>query len=318
MKKPLLLSLFIIFYFNVNAQEYSKLIRDADAQYDAKEYNNAINLYGSAFKIESKNAAHLYNAACAAALANNEKKGFEWLRLSIDKGYTNINHLKKDTDLDNLHSNSKWNKMLEKLTKKVALIEANYDKPLMTELQLIREEDQKYRNQINELRDKFGAESKESKENWKIIAQKDSTNVIKVTKILDEKGWVGKNKIGQLANSAIFAVIQHADLQIQKKYLPMMVDAVKKGNAIAADLALLIDRIEMREGRKQIYGSQLRTNPETKKLYLYPILDPDNIDKKRAEVGLSSISEYLLKFKLTWDLEQYKKDLPELEKLHKL
>ena len=71
----------------------------------------------------------------------------------------------------------------------------------------------------------------------------------------------------------------------QKKYLPMRKEAVLKGNANAGSLALLIVRIEIREGRKQIYGSQLGTNPNTKTEYVLPLIDPDNADKRRAEVG---------------------------------
>ena len=88
-------------------------------------------------------------------------------------------------------------------------------------------------------------------------------------------------------------------------------------NASASSLALLIDRIEIREGRKQIYGSQIGTIPNTKTQYVLPLIDPDNVDKRRAEVGLGSISDYVKNWNLIWDVEKYKSDLPELEKLNK-
>lgn len=62
------------------------------------------------------------------------------------------------------------------------LIEANYDKPLQTELLTILEEDQKYRIQINEAQKKFAQDSKEMQDLWKIIIQKDSINLLKVKK----------------------------------------------------------------------------------------------------------------------------------------
>jgi hypothetical protein len=311
-------TLLLLFLFtSVSAQEYSKLISEADKLYETKDYKMSTALYNKAFKIESKNPNHLYNGACASSLAGNTKKAFKWLNLSIEKGWTNLKHLNSDTDLENLHSKKEWGKTIEKLEKKLELIEANYDKPLQTELLTILDEDQKYRIQMNETQKKFGQDSKEMQDLWKITNQKDSINLLKVKKILDERGWVGKDKVGAQANSALFLVIQHSDLETQKKYLPMMKDAVTKGNANSSSLALLIDRIEIREGRKQIYGSQIGTNPNTKAQYVLPLIDPDNVDKRRTEVGLGSISDYVKNWNLIWDVEKYKSELPELEKLNK-
>lgn len=311
-------TLLLLFLFtSVNAQEYSKLISDADKLYEIKDYKMSTDLYNKAFKIENKNPNHLYNGACASSLAGNTKNTFKWLNLSIEKGWVNLKHLKSDTDLENLHSKKEWKKTIEKLEKKLKLIEANYDKPLQTELLTILDEDQKYRMQMNETQKKFGQDSKEMKDLWKITNQKDSINLLKVKKILDEKGWVSKDKVGAQANNALFLVIQHSDLETQKKYLPMMKEAVTKGNANPSSLALLIDRIEIREGRKQIYGSQIGTNPNTKTQYVLPLIDPDNVDKRRTDVGLGSISDYIKNWNLTWDVEKYKSELSELEKLNK-
>ncbi|SIQ06840.1 MULTISPECIES: DUF6624 domain-containing protein [unclassified Chryseobacterium] len=311
-------TLLLLFLFTgVNAQEYSKLISEAHKLYQTKDYKMSTDLYSKAFKIESENPSHLYNGACSSSLAGNTKQAFKWLNLSIDKGWTNLKHLNSDTDLENLHSKKEWGKTIEKLEEKLALLEANYDKPLQAELLAILEEDQKYRIQMNETQKKFGPESKEMNDLWKITIQKDSINLLKVKKILDEKGWVGKDKVGAQANSALFLVIQHSDLETQKKYLPMMKEAVTKGNASSGSLALLIDRIEIREGRKQIYGSQIGTNPHNKALYVLPLIDPDNVDKRRKEVGLGPISDYVKNWNLVWDVEKYKNELPELEKLNK-
>lgn len=309
--------LLLLLFTSVNAQEYSKLIIDAHQSYQAKDYKMSTDLYGKAFKIEDKNPSHLYNGACSSSLAGNTKNAFKWLNLSIEKGWTNLKHLKSDTDLENLHSKKEWKKTIEKLEKKLELIEANYDKPLQNELLTIFEEDQKYRIQMNETQKKFGQDSKEMQDLWKIANQKDSINLLKVKKILDEKGWVGKDKVGAQANSALFLVIQHSDLETQKKYLPMMKEAVTKGNASSSSLALLIDRIEIREGRKQIYGSQIGINPNTNTHYILPLIDPDNVDKRRTEVGLGSIADYIKNWNLIWDVEKYKSELPELEKLNK-
>ncbi len=317
MRNTIYTLLLLFLFVNVNAQEYSKLISEANQLYESKDYKMSADLYDKAFKIESENPSHLYNGACSSSLAGDTKQAFKWLNLSIEKGWTNLKHLNSDTDLENLHSKKEWGKTIEKLEKKIAAIEANYDKPLQAELLAILEEDQKYRVQMGETQKKFGPNSKEMNDLWKIANQKDSINLIKVKKILDEKGWVGKDKVGAQANSALFLVIQHSDLETQKKYLPMMKEAVTKGNASPGSLALLIDRIEIREGRKQIYGSQIGINQSNNTYYVLPLTDPDNVDKRRTEVGLDPISNYIKNWNLVWDVEKYKRELPELEKLNK-
>lgn len=316
MKKIILLAFFAIF-FTSYGQNYNDLIKKGDSCYNAKEYKISKNFFAKAFKIETKNSHNLYNGACAAALANDKKNAFSWLNLSIDNGWTNLEHLRTDSDLEDLHPETKWKKLIEKLQKKINLIEANYDKPLQEELFEIYKNDQEIRKQIVIAQKKYGFQGREIDSLRKIGSIKDSLNLIKIEKILNEKGWVGIDKVGQQGNETLFLVIQHNDLETQKKYLPVMKEAVKKGNASPSSMALLIDRIEFREGRKQIYGSQIGTNPKTKTQYVLPLEDPDNVDKRRLEVGLEPLSNYVKTWNIIWDVEKYKKDLPEIEEMSK-
>ena len=48
------------------------------------------------------------------------------------------------------------------------------------------------------------------------------------------------------------------------------------------------------------------------KYLVLPLNDPDNVDKRRAEVGLSSLAEYLNHWNIKWDVEEYKKELPQI------
>lgn len=298
-------------------QNYEDLIKKADSCYEAKNYKVSANFFAKAIKIKPQSKKNFYNAACAASLANDKINSLKWLEVAINNGFEDLNHIKTDSDLDNIRNEKKYIKVITELQKKTELIEANYDKPLQSELLTILEEDQKGRMQINEVKKNFGFESKEMKELWLSINFKDSINLIKVLKILDEKGWVGKNKVGARANSALFLVIQHSDLKIQQKYLPMMKEAVKNGSANSNSLALLEDRIALREGRKQIYGSQIGTNQITQTQYVLPLDDPDNVDKRRAAVGLENLAEYVKNWNINWNVEQYKKDLPEIEEMSK-
>lgn len=317
MKKIITILLIILNILTSHCQTYKELIQKADSSYNGKKYITSKEYFEKAFKLEQKNPNHLYNGACSASLSNDTKKAFHWLNSSIDNGYVNLNHLRKDSDLDALHSKKGWNKLTSKLEQKVALIEANYDKPLQKELLSIFEEDQNIRKEFMLIYKEYGSGSKKVDSIGKIMNYKDSLNLIKVIRILEDRGWVSKEIVGAQANQTLFLVVQHSAIKTQLKYLPMMRDAVKKGNAQAGSLALLEDRIALREGRKQIYGSQVSLNPTTKKYYISPLEDPDNVDKRRAEVGLGPLADYVKNWDVLWNVETYKKELPELEKLEK-
>jgi len=189
-----------------------------------------------------------------------------------------------------------------------------FDKFLASILDTVYNSRLEYEKQDKEIIKKYGIESKEAKAHWNItIPQKDSINLIIVKQILDERGWVGADVVGENGNRVLYFVIRGADFKTQEKYLPMLREAVSKGNAIAKDLALLEDRTALRKREKQIYGTQVSYDIERGERYVLPLLDPDNVDKRRAEVGLETIQEYISKWNMTWDVEEYKKRLPEYE-----
>jgi hypothetical protein len=282
--------------------------------YKAKDYQNSLKNYELAFKTEPKNPTDLYNAACSAALTGDKKKALKYLNLSVENGWTNLNHLKTDSDLKVLHPEKEWPKLLARLQKKLDVIEANYDKPLQKELLTIQTDDQKYRLMIDSVMKKHSNDSPEMQNLWQKMADQDKLNQEKVKAIIAKHGWVGKEKVGQLASSAQFLVIQHADLPFQLQYLPMVREQVKKGNVPASSLALLEDRVALRQGKKQIYGSQIGMNEKTGRYYVQALEDPENVDKRRAEVGLGPLSEYTKIWDFAWDAKENEKQLQEAEK----
>jgi hypothetical protein len=145
---------------------------------------------------------------------------------------------------------------------------------------------------------------------WKMVMKMDSVNQIEVLNILEKYGWLGPEEVGKKGNVALFLVIQHAELAIQEKYLPMMQQAVKNKKARPPDLALLEDRVLMGQNKKQIYGSQI-SKDKNGKWIVHPIEDPQNVDKRRAEIGLMPIAEYVAKMGLTWNLEEHIKEQKE-------
>ncbi len=170
--------------------------------------------------------------------------------------------------------------------------------------------DQSGRSEIEEIEQQYGVGSQEVNLHWESIQKTDSTNLIVVTYILDTFGWLGSGEIGGTANSTLFLVIQHADHNSQKKYLPIMKQAVEKGNANPGDLALLEDRVALGKGKLQIYGSQIGRYDQTGEYYVMPLFEPEKVNKRRSRVGLGNIEDYVSYWGISWDIEKYKNDLP--------
>ena len=133
-KLILMLSLVFCTAWSFAAQDYSTLIRQANNLAKEKAYEKALEAYKLAFSVASKSRTDLYNAACVAALAGDQENAFAWLNLSIDNGWVNIEHMKKDSDFLSLHGQKKWHELLASLQKKIDFLERNYDKALQKEL----------------------------------------------------------------------------------------------------------------------------------------------------------------------------------------
>lgn len=305
--------LFLITCSFAFGQDYKSIVAEANHAYDGKDYAKSVTLYKEAFRIEKKNTTDLYNAGCSAALAGDRELAFEWLNLAFKNGWTNVKHFKSDTDLASLHNTPEWDKLVAEMQKESDRIEAGYDKPLQAKLLSIFDEDQGIRRQFIAAQKQYGYKSRQVDSLGKVMMFKDSINLIRVTEILDHNGWVGPDKVGRQASQTLFLVIQHADLKTQQKYLPFMREAVKNKKTEPSALALLEDRVALREGRRQIYGSQVGLDEQTQKHYVLPLEDPDNVDRRRAGVGLGPLADYVKTWDIVWNVEEYKKQLPAIE-----
>ena len=163
--------------------------------------------------------------------------------------------------------------------------------------------------------EKYGVESKAVQGQQEIYERNHAINERKVKVILDKYGWPGKDIIGEQGNWTICNVIQHSDNEIRIKYLPMIRQAVKDKKLHPRFLVRTEDRIATERGDLQIYGGQMKYYPETKSFNVWPVYDPVNIDKRRAEIGLEPISEFLKRrFNFEWNLEEQIKRTSEFEK----
>ncbi len=114
-------------------------------------------------------------------------------------------------------------------------------------------------------------------------------------------GWPGASLVGEDGAAAAFLILQHSPShEFQKQMLPLLREAARRGEADLQDVALLTDRLLVQEGKAQRYGSQFSVIDG--ELVLDPIEDEPNVDKRRAEIGLPPLAEYLKMAEETYQL----------------
>ncbi len=241
----------------------------------------------------------------------NQKRNFIWIVLLCNIFISACGQTPKDSDKS------------FKLVYAVDIYRKNVAdslKYLIPILDSVWESDQEYRyGTVNNPKGKVEQEKamQRFQSHKKEVRDIDSINIIKVSSILDKYGWLGYKTIGILESDALFFVIQHADSATQEKYLPLLRKAVMGKKENPHHLTMLEDRISLKKNQYQIYGTQVIYDFQKKKYYLLPIIDPENIIERRRSIGLdsSSLQSYLNTFHIIWNVETYKKELPEAQKL---
>jgi hypothetical protein len=303
--------------FYAQDKSYSYYIRLGEQYYIDSQYLRSAHAYAFAFAVDmdSIQARDEYNAACSWALAGKKDTAFYMLDKAATAQYNVYNHTMMDPDLQSLHDDPQWLRVTQAIKynrDKPEMNNGHFNEKLVAVLDTVFQDDQGLRLQEDAMEKKYKPNSKEIRDIWRAVAAKDSIDLIKVSRILNTYGWLGPDIVGGDGSVALFAVIQHSDLKTQEKYLPMMRKAVEEKEADAGNFALLEDRVALREGKKQIYGSQISMD-SVGNAWVAPLEDPDNVDKRRASVGLGPLADYVKYWNLTWNVEAYKKQLPAIE-----
>ena len=121
----------------------------------------------------------------------------------------------------------------------------------------------------------------------------DQTRTERLKQIVRERGWPTYSLVGEEAEDAAWAIVQHSDHDpdFQREALEWLRAAVANDDASPGNLAYLTDRIAVGGGEPQTYGTQVGCG-EGGPTPATPIADEANVDQRRAEVGLSPLADY--------------------------
>lgn len=119
----------------------------------------------------------------------------------------------------------------------------------------------------------------------------DAENSSFIRGVIEEHGWPGKSLVGTDGSAAAWLLIQHGPLDLQELSLPLLKAAVEQGEADRVNWAYLLDRVRMRRGEPQVYGTQFVRIGDGP-LESHPIEDEATVDERRATLGLEPLAEY--------------------------
>lgn len=96
--------------------------------------------------------------------------------------------------------------------------------------------------------------------------------------------YPGRKMVGLNSEETGAEIIKSLDSKDIKKYLPLLEESVHSKDLNPIFLAIVIDELQAKQGKPQIYGTKYSQIANEKKLY--PVANPDELNKRRREAGL--------------------------------
>lgn len=154
------------------------------------------------------------------------------------------------------------------------------------------QEDQAIRNELMPL---LGQYQKDGSGKMKLFSlvmkqeRQDRKNQEQLSSIFEQCGW--PKEISSDAHNTIFLILQHSPDSMMRQYYPLVVEYSEAGLLEQNDRATMYDRLQMRAGKYQKYGTQTFQDDQNRNL-VWPIDAPEKLEERRAEVGLPNMSTY--------------------------
>jgi hypothetical protein len=133
----------------------------------------------------------------------------------------------------------------------------------------------------------------EGSEAMRAMGEVDNESRAFIKQMILDLGWPSYDMVGEDGGNAAWLLAQHADPEpdLQEQVLKLMAPLVEQGQADGARFAMLTDRVLSGKREPQLYGTQFGTDADGVMRPL-PTADWENVDQRRADVGLPSIAEY--------------------------
>lgn len=279
--------------------ENGDLTRRTDSLMKHQQYDEIIHLLYTQLHKDSLNAGICYDLACMYALKGDTIQAFSYLYKSFDtKNYAE--NILTDTDFESLYLSEQWKQLTDTLN--VRYLRENEgieDKDLSIRLWRLGIEDQRFRTYRKNYKKKLpGSFTPETALLMRSEKRKAKMRAEYVLTLLNNRScWFLFSEVGMRASLSALYIIQHSQGTKYLKYaLPFLKEAVKKEPQLRKAYALMSDRYLIRRGKKQLYGTHWYRN--VKGTYLYAVEDIQQLNERRASVGLNNIEDDLQKYNI--------------------
>jgi hypothetical protein len=272
----------------------------ADKLFRLGDVYGAIDSFRAMFTGGEVHPTEIYNYACALSVTGQLDSALKYLIIATANDKTTF--ALTDPDLLNLRKDKRWElfetNLITSIQKKdPAIKDIEYAKRLW----YMSATDQAYYKCITIAEEKTGRYSTVVLALWKLKEMLNEQNQNELEQLIQLKGWPKMSQVGTEAAGAAFLVIQHSTTDKQKKYLPVIKKLCEEKEANWGSYALMYDRIQTRDNKPQMYGSQVRFNSETNMYELYPLLDETKVDQWRKEVGLGPLASYVARWGIKFE-----------------
>jgi tetratricopeptide (TPR) repeat protein len=103
----------------IGAAEVTRLYQEASSLHQLKRYREAIESFKKLIEAHPKAGpvvlSSAYNTACCHALLGETDNALEWLEKAVKLGYSDADHIDKDSDLDSLRNEPRFRAIVEQL-----------------------------------------------------------------------------------------------------------------------------------------------------------------------------------------------------------
>jgi len=122
----------------------------------------------------------------------------------------------------------------------------------------------------------------------------DIRNTQRLRELLKGRAWFKISEVGPRAANDAFLIVQHSDdLALQKEVLEKMTPLLGTDDLSGDSYALLYDRIAIREGRRQRYGTQGSECRDGHYAVPSKVEDVATLDERRKAIGVGPMAQYL-------------------------
>ncbi|POY37834.1 hypothetical protein C3K47_04690 [Solitalea longa] len=299
----LILTFLILRVSSVHAQSetYQSLIKIADSLYRIKEYKKSTYAFSWAFRVNSYRSTlkDRYNAAKAWSMNFTPDSAFyHLLKMAKQGNFSDYDKLVNDPAFTPIHLDARWNHLVGIVKVNSDKTEANLDQTLKKQLDTIHDNLIYWHRKLDSLKHHDPKNKIAFEKLNKTVTAKDSLYKDIITDMWKSIGWVGQNVVGKKGRDAQFYLLKYVSLYTQKKYLPLFKKAVKEDFATLEQMAVIDDIMAIRQGKKQIYGTQVGLDAKGN-YFLQPVEDPSKVNQLRAELGMQPLNEYLKSYGLS-------------------